>query len=116
MMTHEMEAKLYKAHLVQQLVVVKLFKAQHREAKLFKVVLRVHKEVAMLYKDPQVMQMVMNLSKAQHREAKLFKVVLRTHREVATMYKDPQAMQMVMKLSKVQHRVQRQQVHQKVLQ
>ena len=54
----------------------------------------------MLYKDPQVMQMVMKLSKVQHREAKLTKVILRTHREVAMLYKDPQAMLMVMKLSK----------------
>ena len=34
-------------------MVVKLFKAQHREAKLYKVVLRTHKEVAMMFKDPQ---------------------------------------------------------------
>ena len=76
MVTHKREANLFKAHLVQQLVVVKLSKVQHREAKLFKVVLRTHKVVAMPYKDPQIMQMVMKLSKVQHREVKLFKSLL----------------------------------------
>ena len=54
-MSHKEVAKMFNTHLVQQPVMTKLFKVQHRVARLFRVVLRTHKEVAVLSKEPQVL-------------------------------------------------------------